>query len=136
MSLGFCCAMLMQRAVHSRLTCTVNRQTQGVAATLRKLHGSYGTVTNTRSLATRAGPGAATDSLHVAFSAIAEQHVLRSAVDFYNNPKVRSVQRLCPRRNDSYVALRLTPGPGPDSDLRATYAPEPAVTRPETNELT
>ena len=66
-----------------------HRHMQGVVATLRKLHSSYGTVTDTRLLATWAGPGAMTDSLHILFSAIAEEHVLRSAVDFYSNTKVR-----------------------------------------------
>ncbi len=62
---------------------------QGVAATLKKLHGSYGTVTSAGSLSTKAGAGATADSLHTAFAAMAEQHFLRSAVDFYNSPAVR-----------------------------------------------
>ena len=60
-----------------------------MAATLKKLHGSYGTVASAGSLSTKAGTGATADSLHTAFAAMAEQHFLRSAVDFYNSPAVR-----------------------------------------------
>ncbi len=62
--------------------------TQGVAATLKKLHGSYGTITSAGSLSTKAGAGATAESLHTALAAMAEQHFLRSAVDFYNSPAV------------------------------------------------
>ena len=73
--------------------CGASRRLQGVAAALRSLHSKYGTVTSTGALSTRSGAGATTDALHTAFSAMAEQHVLPSLIDFYSTKAVRlSVQ--------------------------------------------
>jgi hypothetical protein len=67
-----------------------SRWLQGIAAALRSLHSKYGTVTSTGALSTSSGAGATTDALHVAFSAMAEQHFLPSAIDFYSNKAVWS----------------------------------------------